>query len=149
MNKQFKKPNTPVDKFSFQQLFNEIEFFPIKTFTRKSNNIQYENGHEKMIEDVYTSSTKPDSGFLSRFFHKILFVLRIHLTLGSALLESNPVYRHPKQTQPPRTINDHRKKIVEFQDKWRNLPLPIKRDLHKTYSISLLQKSEIIRKITS
>ena len=60
MNKQFKKPNTPVDKFSFQQLFNDIEFFPINTFTRKSINIQYENGHEKMIEDINTTSTKQD-----------------------------------------------------------------------------------------
>ena len=60
------------------------------------------------------------------------------MTLESALLETNPVYNHPKQTQLPRMINVHLDSIVEFRVDWKNSLLAIKRDLLKSYFIFLL-----------
>ena len=67
MNKQLEKLNKPVDKFSFQQPFTEIEFFPVNNFTSNTDNIQNENQHEKTLEDNNTTITKPDSGFQEGF----------------------------------------------------------------------------------
>ena len=43
MNKQVGKLNKPVDKFSFQQPFTEIEFFPVDNFTSSTDNLQNES----------------------------------------------------------------------------------------------------------
>ena len=60
MNKQDANRNKPVDKFSFQQLFTETEFFPVDNFRSNSENTQNENQHEKTLEDKSTTITKQD-----------------------------------------------------------------------------------------
>ena len=67
MNKQDANLKKPVDKFSFQQLFTETEFFPADNFTSNSDNTQNENQHEKTLEDKNTTITKQDSGIHNGF----------------------------------------------------------------------------------
>ena len=148
MNKQIDKLNKPVDKFSFQQLFTETEFFPVDNFMSRSDNTQNINDSEKTLDEKITTITKPDSGFQEGY--STSFVDNTQTPFKCFQFADPPDIRvSPVRTQPrvqssevnPKSSDDQRSSRVDRRISGRlktSLLLAIKQDLLKSYLISLV-----------